>query len=168
MLLSRAVQGLLLGAAGLLLASLARGQVPGSQAEPPSPVSVEILVGYVSAQPGAIDPRLAQLSSMLGQDFKFQTMRVVQIRHLTLPLRQMGQVDMPSGHWVSVEPEEITSRGVRMGVEVQGMLRTHLHIPSGNQVVIGAYSYEQGRLVVRLVPTYVAPGASPEGPLPAR
>jgi len=167
-LLSRAVQALMLGAAGLLLASLARGQVPGSQAEPPSPVNIEIMVGYVSAQPGPIDPRLAGLSSMLGREFKFQTMRVVEIRQLSLPLRQMGQVDMPSGHWVSVEPEEITDRGVRMGVEVQGMLRTHLHIPSGNQVVIGAYSYEQGRLVVRLVPTYVIPAAPPEGPLPGR
>jgi hypothetical protein len=50
-----------------------------------------------------------------------------------------------------------------MGVEVQGMLRTHVNVPSGNQVVIGAYSYEDGRLVVRLAPTYEAPLEIPEG-----
>jgi hypothetical protein len=44
-----------------------------------------------------------------------------------------------------------------MGVEVQGMLRTHLNVPSGNQVVIGAYTYEDGRILVRLAPTYDVP-----------
>ena len=160
---SRTLQACLLGAVGLALSSLAHGQTPGAQAEPPVPVRVEVLVGYASPHPGTIDPRAAELAKVLGREFNLQTLRVIQMQQLSLVMRQMGQVEMPTGHWVSIQPEEITPRGLRMGVEVQGMLRTHVNVPSGNQVVIGAYSYEDGRLVVRLVPTYATPPVSPEG-----
>ena len=149
--------------AALLVASASRAQQPGHEAAPGAPVHVEVLIGYVSAQPGTIDPAAAELARMLGREFNLQTLRILQLRQLSLALRQMGQVDLPTGHWVSVEPEEFTPHGLRMGVEVQGMLRTHVNVPSGNQVVIGAYSYEDGRLVVRVAPTYEAPGIFPEG-----
>ncbi len=147
-------RGLVLGIAGLLLASPSVAQEPGRAVQP---VRVEVLVGYVSARPGTIDPAGADLARMLGREFNLQTLRVMQLQHLSLALRQMGQVALPTGHWVSVEPEEFTRRGLRMQVEVQGMLKTHLNVPSGNHVVIGAYSYEDGRLVVRLAPTYEIP-----------
>jgi hypothetical protein len=154
----------MLGASSLLLASLARAQEPGAQAQPPTPIRVEVMIGFVSAHPGTIDPRAAELAKMLGREFmNLQTLRVIQLQQLSLAIRQMGHVELPTGHFVSVEPEEFTPTGLRMGVEVQGMLRTHLNVPSGNQVVIGAYSYEDGRLVVRLAPTFQGPLPSPEG-----
>ncbi len=121
------------------------------------PVRVEVMVGYASSMKGEIDPRALELSKMLGREFNLQTLRVIQLQQLSLALRQMGQVELPTGHWVSVQPEEFTARGLRMGVEVQGMLRTHVNVPSGNQVVIGAYTYEDGRLLVRLAPIYDMP-----------
>lgn len=154
-------RSVLLGIAGLLVASAAHAQEPG---RPAPPVRVEVMVGYVSAQPGTIDPAGAELARTLGREFNLQTLRVMQLRHLSLALRQMGQVELPTGHWVSVEPEEFTRRGLRMQVEVQGMLKTHLNVPSGNHVVIGAYSYEDGRLVVRLAPTYEVPREITNGP----
>jgi hypothetical protein len=153
-------------AAGLTLGGLSRAQDPAAEAGPPAgnPVRVEVMVGYISSHPGTIDPRAIELARMLNQEFNnLQTLRVIQMERLSLALRQMGQVPMPTGHWVSVQPEEITPHGVRMGVEVQGIIRTHVNIPSGNQVVIGAYKYEEGRLVVRLVPTYDVPVVTPEG-----
>lgn len=154
---SRILRGLT-SLAVLLLAGAASAQQPGHETLRAAPVRVEVLVGYVSPQPGTIDPAAAGLARMLGREFNLQTLRVLRLQELSLALRQMGQVDLPTGHWVSVEPEEFTPNGLRMGVEVEGMLRTHLNVPSGNQVVIGAYSYEDGRLVVRLAPTYTIPG----------
>jgi len=156
-------QACLLGGVGLGLATLARAQDPGAAAGPSTPVRVEVMVGYISAQPGTIDPRAIELARTLSREFNLQTLRVIQMEQLSLALRQIGQVPIPAGHWVSVQPEEITPSGVRMGVEVEGMIRTHVNVPSGNQVVIGAYRYEQGRLVVRLVPTYDAPAITPDG-----
>ncbi len=161
---SRSSRGIaLLGAAGLVLARLAAAQEPGAAASPPEAVRVEVMVGYASDRPGTIDPAAAELARMLGREFNLQTLRVIQLHQLSLALHQLGQVDLPTGHWMSVQPEEFTPGGLRMGVEVQGMLRTHLKVPSGNQVVIGAYSYEDGRIVVRLAPTYEAPLGIPEG-----
>ncbi|MCC6642517.1 MAG: hypothetical protein IT386_15260 [Deltaproteobacteria bacterium] len=160
---SRVLRGFTTLAALAVAAGAAHAQQPGREVAHATPVHVEVLIGYVSAQPGTIDPAAAELARMLGREFNLQTLRVLQLRQLSLALRQMGQVDLPTGHWVSVEPEEFTPRGLRMGVEVQGMLRTHVNVPSGNQVVIGAYSYEDGRLVVRLAPTYEAPQSLPEG-----
>lgn len=163
--------------AGLLSgATLARAQEAPPAAGPP--VRVETMIVYVSSQPGSIDPRANALARTLRQEFNLQTMRVIQMQQLSLALRQIGQVELPTGHWVTVRPEEFTSKGLRMGVEVQGMLRTNVNVPSGNDVVIGAYSYENGRLVVRLAPVYEtppgllptappAPGAQPGGPMPA-
>jgi hypothetical protein len=158
---SRSLQACLLGAAGLGLATFAQAQNSEAPARPPSPVRIEVMVSYVSTQPGIIDPRAGELARALRGEFNLQTLRVIQMEQLSLALRQMGQVAMPTGHWVSVQPEEITPQGVRMGVEVEGILRTHVNVPSGNQVVIGAYSYENGRLVVRLVPTYDVPAIPP-------
>lgn len=152
---SRHALGLPLGLSLLLLASLARAEGPTDPA-PRRPVRVEAMIVYVSSQPGGIDPRARELATMLEKEFKLQTLRVLRMQQLSLALRQMGQVELPTGHWVSVQPEEITPQGLRMGVEVQGMLRTQVRVPSGNQVVIGAYSWEDGRIVVRLAPTYEA------------
>jgi len=161
---SRALRSITaLGGAGLLLASLARAQEPGAAVPRTAPVRVEVLTVYASARPGTIDPAAAELGRMLGREFNLQTLRVIQLQQLLLALHQIGQIQLPTGHWVSVEPEEFTPGGLRMGVEVQGMLRTHVKVPSGNQVVIGAYSYEDGRLVVRLAPTYEAPMETPQG-----
>jgi hypothetical protein len=130
------------------------------------------MVVFVSSEPGSIDPRARELASMLEKEFKLQTLRVLQMHQMSLAMRQMGQVELPTGHWVSIQPEEITAQGLRMGVEVQGMLRTHVRVPSGNQVVIGAYSFEDGRIVVRLAPVYdmppeLVPAPAPPAPLPA-
>ncbi len=161
---SRLRAALLLCASGLLLASAARaqeGSVP--PVGPPGAVSVEVMISYVSAQPGSIDPRAAELARLLNREFKLQTLRVLQLRRLSLALQEMGRLQLPTGHWLSVRPEEFTPAGVRIGVEIQDMLRTHVNIPNGNQVVIGAYSYEEGRLVIRLAPTYRDPGVLPGG-----
>ena len=141
----------------LVLAATASAQGPAEAPRAPVPVRVDAMVLYVSSQPGGIDPRAQELASMLEKEFKLQTLRVLQMQQMSLAMRQMGQMELPTGHWVSVQPEEITAQGLRMGVEVQGMLRTHVRVPSGNQVVIGAYSYEDGRIVVRLAPVYEMP-----------
>lgn len=144
----------------LLVAALWAQVAAAQEAAPPRAVRIEVLVGYVSSQPGTIDPRAIELAHMLQRDFNLQTLRILQLRQLSLGMHQAGEVDLPTGHAVRVTPEEVTPRGLRMGVEVQDMLRTQVHVPDGNQVVIGAYSYEEGRIVIRLAPRF---GGAAEG-----
>ena len=141
----------------LTLPAAASAQDPAAGPRPAMPVRVDAMIVYVSSQPGGIDPRARELATMLEKEFNLQTLRVLQMQQMSLVMQQMGQMELPTGHWVSVQPEDISPQGLRMGVEVQGMLRTHVRVPSGNQVVIGAYSWEDGRIVVRLAPVYDLP-----------
>lgn len=143
---------LLAGAAAALLAGVARGQEAGGP-DGHGPVHIEVMVTYVSSEPGSVDQRAQEMFDKLRREFiALQTLRILQLQQLSLRMHQMGQVDLPNGQHVRVTPEEVTPEGLRMGVEVQDMLRTHLHVHHGNDVLIGAHGYEDGKLVLRLKP----------------
>ena len=68
--------------------------------------------------------------------------------------------DLAFGRVVGLDPIDPVSlsrevaTGVLMAVEVQGLLRTRLRVPNHHQVVIGVQSYDDGRLVISLEPSY--------------
>ncbi len=134
-------------------ASLAQQPPP----KPPHRVRVHVVVNHVSQHPGPIDPAAAGLASQLRQDFKYQSARVLETRNMDLAMNEVGQMTLPTGRFVKVRPRKLSERGVLMTVEVEGMLRTNLRVPNHHQIVIGAQSYEGGKLVITLEPEYQEP-----------
>jgi hypothetical protein len=148
---------LLASAAALLAASLAAplgGSSVASAADPPQRVAVQIAVHHASQRPGPIDPGAAALEQKLRQDFRFQSVRVLESRRLELALDETGTLALPTGRILKVKPRKIGPTGLLMRVEIEGLLRTNLRVPNHHQVVIGAERYEDGKLVVTLEPDY--------------
>jgi len=117
-------------------------------------VAIILTVSHVSAQPGPIDPAGIQLHRSLQRDFKVKSVRVIQTQRMNLRLNEEGSLQLPTGRWVKVRPRKLGETGVLMAVEVEGTLRSSLRVPNHHQVVIGAQSFQDGKLVVSLEPDY--------------
>jgi hypothetical protein len=143
------------------MAAIAGGPGAAQQAQPvgPSPkqVRVTVVVNHVSQHPGPVDPAAAKLERRLRQDFKYKSVRVIETQHMALALNQTGSLTLPTGRTLKVKPRKLGQRGVLMWVEIEGTLRTNLRVPNHHQVVIGAQSYQDGKLVVTLEPEYEYP-----------
>jgi hypothetical protein len=139
---------LALAAAGLVLAA------PGAAQEGPRRIALEVLVAYVSDEPGGVDPRAERLHEKLADQFRYQTLRVLDEQNLDLPLGVVRSVALPNGRQLNVRAFQLSSRGVLLGVTVTGSLQTDLRIPNGNLVVIGAERYQDGKLVISLGPSW--------------
>jgi hypothetical protein len=115
---------------------------------------VRVVVHHVSQRPGPVDPGAALLEQRLRNDFRFQSLRVLESRRFELELGQVGEMPLPTGRVLRVKPRKVGPTGLLMRVEVEGLLRTTLRVPNHHQVVIGAERYEDGKLVVTLEPDY--------------
>ena len=138
----------LAAAAALLLAA------PGTAQEGPRRIALEVLVAYISDEPGGVDPRAERLHEKLADQFRYQTLRVLDAQQLDLPLGVVRSVALPNGRQLNVRAFQLSSRGVLLGVTVTGSLQTDLRIPNGNLVVIGAERYQDGKLVISLGPSW--------------
>ena len=148
---SRALRGvcaLALAAAGLALAAETTG------ADEPRRIDLEVLVAYISDEPGSVDERAQELDSKLAGQFRYQTLRVLDQRRLDLPLGAVESVALPNGRLLNVRAFQLASRGVLLGVTVKGSLQTDLRVPNGHLVVIGAERYQAGQLVISLKPSW--------------
>ena len=123
-------------------------------AEEPRQISLQILVVHISDQPGGVDPRAARLHEELAEQFRYETLRVLDERRIELPLGVVQSVELPNGRRLNVRAFQLSSRGVLLGVTVKGSLQTDLRIPNGHLVVIGAERYLDGKLVISLEPTW--------------
>lgn len=141
-----------LATAGLLVALL--GFVSPALAQEVQRIAVQLRVGHISQQPGTIDPAAADLDRRLRRDFNYKSLHLIDDRTLDLGMNEVGSLQLPTGRWVTVRPRKVGATGVLMAVEVQGLLRTRLRVPNHHQVVIGVQSYDDGRLVISLEPSY--------------
>jgi hypothetical protein len=141
-----------LALAGLLaLAVGAAAQAPGPV---PKRVDLEVLVAYISDEPGGVDPLAQELDRKLAGQFRYATLRVLDQRRLDLPLGAVESVELPTGRLLNLRAFQLDSRGVLLGVTVTGSLQTDLRVPNGHLVVIGAERYQAGQLVLSLKPTW--------------
>jgi hypothetical protein len=127
---------------------------PAAAGDEPRRITLEILVAHISDQPGGIDPRGAALHRTLADQFRYETLRVLDRRHLDLPLGTVESVELPNGRRLNVRAFQLSSKGVLLGVTVTGSLQTDLRIPNGHLVVIGAERFEDGKLVISLEPSW--------------
>jgi hypothetical protein len=141
-----------LATAGLLAILL--GFVSPALAQEVQRIAVQLRVSHISQAPGTIDPAAADLDRHLRRDFNYKSLRLIEDRTLDLGLNEVGSLQLPTGRWVTVRPRNVGDTGVLLAVEVQGLLRTRLRVPNHHQVVIGAQSYDGGKLVISLEPRY--------------
>lgn len=117
-------------------------------------VSLDILVTHVSQHPGPIDPPAAELHRQLREDFRYESLRVLQHRSLQLALDEIGQMKLPNGRWVRVRPLNVAGNRLLMAVEVEGAVQTDLRMRNHRKVSIGSHRYKDGTLVITFEPSF--------------
>jgi hypothetical protein len=135
-------------AVGLLLAA-----GPAS-AQTVTRIAMDVMVSHISNRPGDVDPAGRKLDRKLRDQFRYESLRVLENRRLSLKLDEVGSVRLPSGKRLRVRPLQVSQRGVLVAVTIEGILQTDLRIRNGHLVVIGAEPYEDGRLVISLEPHF--------------
>ena len=139
--------------AGVVLALLFAGAaVAGDQA--PQRVAIEVTVSHALDAKGEIDPRGRELNAFLEPQFRYGSLKVLQVERLDLALDEVGTVGLPNGRKFRVRPLDIGKEGVLLSVSVQGTLWTDMRVRNGHLVVIGAERYEAGKLVIGVEPHF--------------
>jgi len=117
-------------------------------------VGLSLTVSHASPKPGPIDPGAAEIHRQLRHLFRYESLRVIEQRHVQLRMQELGGIDLPTGKRVEFRPLSITTTGVLIAVEIPGTLQTDVRVPNRKQVVIGVDSYQDGKLILTLQPDY--------------
>jgi hypothetical protein len=117
-------------------------------------IGLSLTVSHASPQPGPIDPNAAEIHRSLRREFRYESLRVIERRHMDLRMQEVGGVDLPTGRRVEVRPLSLTASGVLISVDIPGTLQTDLRVPNRKQVVIGVDRYGDGKLILTLQPDY--------------
>jgi hypothetical protein len=117
-------------------------------------IDVEVMVSHISQKPGKIDPRAKRLDAELREEFRYESLRVIQKQRLSLALNELGSVTLPNGSKLQLRPLSLSDRGVLMAVAIEGSVQSDLQIPNGHLVAIGAGRFEDGKLVISLEPHF--------------
>jgi hypothetical protein len=131
--------------AGLLFAGPAAAQ-------PAPSVGLSLTVSHASPNPGPVDPGAARLHERLRDDFRYQSLRVLERRRLDLRTGETGGLDLPSGKRVRVRPLHMGAGGVLLAVDIENTLHTDMRVPDRTPVVIGVDRYDDGKLILTLEP----------------
>jgi len=115
-------------------------------------VGLSLMVSHASQRPGPIDPAAEWLDRSLRNEFRYQSLHVIEVRHLDLGLQEIGGVVLPTGKHVSIRPLHVDDGGLLIAVDIEGTLQTDLRVANRNPVVIGVERYQGGRLIVTLQP----------------
>ena len=117
-------------------------------------IDVDVIVSHISSQPGEIDPRGRRIDEKLRSQIRYESLRVLQEQRLDLGMNQVGSMDLPNRRKLRLRPMDVGERGVLLAVEVEGSLDSDLRIPNHHLVVFGTESYEGGKLVISLEPSW--------------
>ena len=137
-----------------LVFALALGVGAGAASAEEQQIDVELMVSHVSNAEGEIDARGLKLHQKLQDQFRYESLRVLQVRALRLALNEVGKVGLPNGKSVRLQPLQMSGGGVLMAVDVEGAARMDLKVRKGHLVVIGAERYQDGKLVISLEPRW--------------
>jgi hypothetical protein len=142
------------GAAVVAASALLLVSGPASS-QPAHRIHVEVMVSHISERAGTIDARASTLHRKLRDQFRYESLRVLQTEQLALAVGEVATVKLPNGRRLRVRPLHVGDRGVLlMAVDLEGTLQTDLRLRSGQLVVIGAERYEDGKLVISLEPQF--------------
>lgn len=142
---------------GLALAGSAGAQ-QGNLVPPPggglpdAPILVNLMVAHLSNEPGGVDPAARKLDRKLRTQFRYQSLKVLEQRHLSLALDEVGSIALPDGRSARVKPIHQGPNGVLMAVDVEGAVKTDVRVQKCRMVVIRAGDYDDGSLVFSVEP----------------
>jgi len=117
-------------------------------------IGLSLTLSHASQRPGPIDPAAAEIHRQLHREFRYESLRVIEQRHVTLHMQEVCGIDLPTGKHVELRPLSLTPSGVLIAVEIEGTLEADLRVPNRKQVVIGVERYQDGKLILVLQPDY--------------
>jgi hypothetical protein len=113
-------------------------------------IPINVLVTHLSNEGKGVDPPAQFLDNKLKQQFRYDSLQVIQKERLTLAIDEVGKVDLPNGKAVRMRPIHKGEDGVLMAVDVEGAAQLDVRVKSRHPVVIRAGPYEEGSLVLSL------------------
>jgi hypothetical protein len=117
-------------------------------------VGLNLMVSHASPRPGPVDPAAEALHESLRNEFRYQSLRVLQVRRLDLKAGEIGGLELPTGKRVRVRPLHMGEGGVLLAIDIDDTLHTDLRVPDRRPVVIGVDQYQGGKLILTLEPDY--------------
>ena len=117
-------------------------------------VGLSLTVTHAAPTPGPIDPGAAELHRQLRHLFRYESLHVIEQRHVKLRMQEIGGIVLPTGKRVEFRPLSLTTTGVLIAVEIPGTLQTDIRVPNRKNVVIGVDRYQNGQLILTLQPDY--------------
>ncbi len=141
---------------GLLVVIVAGTLLAGSPAwsQGERRFSVKVTVAEISDAKGKIDKRAKRLDRNLRKKFKYNSLRVIKERRLTLGIDEVGSVKLPGGRMFRVRPLDLGDRGLLMAVGWEGEVMMDMRAPNNHLLVIGGPSHGDAQLVVSIEPQY--------------
>lgn len=135
------------GGIGLALALAVSGGVADAQAQAPKRFEIRVIVSEIGDRPGGIDPRGRELHAKLSKQFRYESLKVLDMRTFRLEIDELGTLRLPNGKPLRIRPLQLTDRGLLLAAQV-GDIQTDLKLPHGRLLVIDGDTYGDGRLVV--------------------
>ena len=83
-----------------------------AQAQSTERIGLLLTVSHATQQPGPVDPGSAEIYKRLHEEFRFQSLRVIERRQNDLRLQEVGGVVLPTGKRVSLRPMSLSTTGV--------------------------------------------------------
>ena len=117
-------------------------------------VGLSLTLSHASPRPGPIDPGVAEIHRQLHREFRYESLHVIEQRHVILRMQEVCGIDLPTGKRVELRPLSLTPSGVLIAVEIEGTFEADLRVPNRKQVVIGVERYQDGKLILTLQPDY--------------
>lgn len=126
----------------LLTLGLAAGAAAGAEQ-----FEIEVMVSQIGDGAGGVDPKGAKLHAKLQKQFRYESLKVLETKRLTLNLDEVGKLSLPNGKPLRVRPLQLTDRGLLLAAHV-GDIQMDLKLTRGHLVVIDAGRHRGDRLVV--------------------
>jgi len=117
-------------------------------------IRFDVMVSRISQQPGEVDPRASRLDTKLRGDFRYESLKVLKEKRLSIELNELATLALPNGKKLELRPLSISDRGVLVAVGVEGSVQSDMQIPNGHLIAIGAGRFEGGRLVISFEPHF--------------
>lgn len=117
-------------------------------------IQVDVMVSHVSDRAGSIDQRALELHRTLQRQIRYESLRVLQARHLALVMDEIASLQLPNGRHFRVRPMHLGDAGVLMAIQLEDGFNGDMRLRNHHLVVIGAQSYQDGKLVISVRPSY--------------
>lgn len=118
------------------------------------PYELKVTVASISDAQGEIDPKGQHLDEKLRKKFRYNSLKVLESRELSLKMDEVGSIDLPDGQVFRVRPMNLDDRGLLMSVEWEGAVMMDMRAQRDHLVVIGGPQFRGGQLVVGIEPRY--------------